>query len=321
MHTKISRQRFRGCIVGSALGDAIGNMAFAYPLGIPKHQYLTDLEQRISLLEDLTYTDDTAMVIGLCESILANGGIDEQHLGDTLATNFYKEPWRGYAAGPPIIFQRVNNQGLSYRKAAQSLFGGQGSYGNGAAMRIAPLALLYGHRQDLYSLVENCAAVTNAHAVGIDGAAIIAKAIAIAAYRREELTINNFIRPLQVFSRTPEMIEKLILLEDIYCHCNDTSVAARRLGTGTLASESVPFALYTFLCNQHSYKDCILQAGFHGGDSDTIAAMVGAISGVYLGENSLPLPWSHLENKNYLLQLSNDLHTLYNYPRSVLGIS
>ena len=96
------KSRFTGSIVGSALGDAIGQMAFVYD----------DINRLIRATQEaktLTYTDDTAMAIGIMESILAKGGIDPQHLGDTFMKNYQKEPWRGYASGPPVVFETAKN--------------------------------------------------------------------------------------------------------------------------------------------------------------------------------------------------------------------
>jgi poly(ADP-ribose) glycohydrolase ARH3 len=64
--------KFLGGKVGSALGDAIGELAFRYP---DRDRLIAVVEQA----ETLTYTDDTAMAIGLAESILEKNGIDSRH--------------------------------------------------------------------------------------------------------------------------------------------------------------------------------------------------------------------------------------------------
>jgi poly(ADP-ribose) glycohydrolase ARH3 len=56
------------------------------------------------------------------------------------AQNFAAEPWRGYGSGPPEIV-RVFGEGVPWDEAATRLFGGRGSSGNGAAMRVQPVAL------------------------------------------------------------------------------------------------------------------------------------------------------------------------------------
>ena len=166
-----------GGMIGSALGDAIGELAF--------HYRTRDLLcAQIDLHEPLTYTDDTAMAIGLAESIQRTGKIVSKDLGDTFSKNFFQEPWRGYASGPPAIFSLVEKTGISYEEAARRLFDGTGSFGNGGAMRIAPLALFFYDSPHLYEYACESAKVTHAHPVGMDGAAL--QAIAIAQATRQD---------------------------------------------------------------------------------------------------------------------------------------
>ncbi|MFQ6016182.1 MAG: ADP-ribosylglycohydrolase family protein, partial [Anaerolineae bacterium] len=105
------KSKFLGGMVGSALGDAIGEMAFR---GLGE----AALRSEIAQTDLLIYTDDTAMAIGLAESIIQLGRLDEGHLGDTFRANFKREPWRGYGAGPPTVFSLVERHGMSYSEAA-----------------------------------------------------------------------------------------------------------------------------------------------------------------------------------------------------------
>ena len=171
--------KFIGSMVGTALGDAIGELAFRYPV---KDELLSEVERR----ERLVYTDDTAMAIGLAESIAEVGGLDQRHLGDTFRANFQREPWRGYASGPPTVFSKVERQGMAYAEAAMTLYGGEGSFGNGAAMRIAPVGLFFHDAPDIYERARLSATVTHAHPIGIDGAAVQAQAVAQALKLRPE---------------------------------------------------------------------------------------------------------------------------------------
>ncbi|MBT8407071.1 MAG: ADP-ribosylglycohydrolase family protein, partial [Deltaproteobacteria bacterium] len=164
------RAKYLGAMLGSALGDAIGELAFQYP-------ERNTLSAVVESLAELRYTDDTAMAIGLASSLVEKGYLDGQNLGETFRRNFEQEPWRGYATGPPTIFSMVRSTGISYTKAAQSLFGGGGSFGNGAAMRIAPLGLFFHDSSEIYQQACGSAEVTHAHPVGKDGAAIQAWAV------------------------------------------------------------------------------------------------------------------------------------------------
>ena len=80
------------------------------------------------------------------------------------------------------------------------------------------------------------------------------------------------------------------------------------LGNGIEAFNSVPTAIYSFLAHPDSFVQAILHAIGLGGDTDTIAAMVGAISGAYLGFESIPSSWRNkLENRLYIEELAQEL--------------
>jgi poly(ADP-ribose) glycohydrolase ARH3 len=87
------------------------------------------------------FHDDTHMALALGRTLRDAGGtLDQQQLGDTFAEAYAAEPWRGYGAGPPRVFA-LARRGTSYVEAAGSLFDDTGSFGNGAAMRVTPVAL------------------------------------------------------------------------------------------------------------------------------------------------------------------------------------
>jgi poly(ADP-ribose) glycohydrolase ARH3 len=270
-------------MIGTAMGDAIGELAFT-------HRTAPDLRTKVARAETLVYTDDTAMAIGLAESIVQMGGIDQQHLGDTFRANFEREPWRGYAAGPPTLFALVERSGIAYAEAAQSLFGGQGSFGNGAAMRIAPVGLLYHTSSDLYEQVHASATVTHAHPVGVDGAAVLAKAIAQAMTLdpREPFPLEDLSQELASFTRTEEIRNKMALVNELLVEKVSPIVAGMALGPSVAAHESVPFAIYAFLRYCKSFEDCLFCAALNSGDRDTVGAMACAISGAYLGVEAIP---------------------------------
>ena len=284
--------KFLGSLIGSAIGDAIGELCFHFP---EKEELLSNLE-RASLLR---YTDDTAMAIGLAEAIIEKGDIDQRRLGDMFSQNFKREPWRGYASGPPTIFNMVQGLGIPYTEAARRLFGGTGSLGNGAAMRIAPVGLFFHNSSELYEKASASAEVTHAHPVGMDGAAIQALAVATATGLdpEKEFRADAFIRELIDSARTNEIREKIELVEDLIDGDVFPDMAADRIGRTVTVHESMPFAVYSFLRHPESMEDCLYCAIFHGGDRDTLGAMACAVSGAYLGIKGIPLSWREkLEN-------------------------
>lgn len=190
------RSKFLGGMLGSALGDAIGELAFSYP----SEKALWTIIKKTDLLQ---YTDDTAMALGIAESLGERGTIDPHHLGETFRKNFEREPWRGYGPGPPTVFTLVR-QGCSYQEAAQRLFGGEGSFGNGSAMRITPIGLFFYNSKDLFKRATQSAEVTHAHPLAKDGAAILAHAVAMAVSLNpeEEFPIDQCLSKLKKLPRT-----------------------------------------------------------------------------------------------------------------------
>jgi len=294
------RSKFLGGMVGSALGDAIGEMAF-------RAHKEADLRTKIAQRDTLVYTDDTAMAIGLAESIVQAGGLDPQHVGDTFRANFKREPWRGYAAGPPTVFSRVEREEASYEEAARSLFGGEGSFGNGAAMRIAPVGLFFHNSPDLYKEARRSASVTHAHPIGVDGAAVQAWAVAQAVTLdpQEPFPFEEFTQGITSFARTPEMRDKMALVRRLIATRCAPPDAARRLGRNVAVHESLPFALYAFLRHPQSFEACLLCATLNGGDRDTLGAMACAVSGAYLGAEAIPRAWwKKLEHRRQIEDLA-----------------
>lgn len=294
---------FQGGMLGSALGDAVGECAFQYSgeESLWRHVEETGL---------LSYTDDTAMALGLAECLLQQGDIDQQELGRIFRVNYEREPWRGYGPGPPAVFSRVMKSGISYRAAARMLFGGKGSLGNGAAMRIVALGLFYRHSGLLYEKARLSAEVTHSHPVGIDGAALQAIAVARAALLdpENEFPVPAFADGLIHAARTDIFKEKMTMVKDLLAEGALPDEAARVLGKSVAVHESMPFAVFSFLKNHQSFRETVACAVLHGGDRDTLGAMAGALSGAYLGVGAIPPDWrDKLENGNDVATLASRL--------------
>lgn len=294
------KKKFIGGLVGTAVGDAIGELAFRHP---SREKLLAAVDR----MRELEYTDDTAMAIGLAESIVEVGGLDQQHLGDTFRDNFGREPWRGYASGPPTVFSKVEREGVSYQEAARTLYGGEGSFGNGAAMRVAPVGLFFPDTPELYEMARLSASVTHAHLVGIDGAAVQARAVAqaVSLDPDDPFPSDEFLETLLDTARTGEIGRQLTLVGDLLEEDVSSERAARELGQGVAVHRSQPFALYCFLRHPGSFEQTLFCAILNGGDRDTLGAMACAISGAYLGVDAIPQAWREkVENRSAIEALA-----------------
>lgn len=292
--------KFVGCMLGCALGDALGS----------KYEGLFMDDITLTSTEFVgVWTDDTHMMIGVAESLIECGGFNGEHMAWTFVRNWQKEPWRGYGPGPPRVFRMILS-GVPWFEAAKRLYG-SGSLGNGGAMRIAPVALLYyDDEEKLREVAYRSAAITHAHELGMEGAAVQAYAIALAFRATGPFNPRDYLEEVASFSKSDVYRGKLKKAIQLL-HESDKRVVIRELGNGIEAPNSVPTAIYCFAINYDSYVKTVHYAVSLGGDADTIAAMAGAIAGAYHGEEGLPQEWvKKLEKAEYIKRLAKKLWSL-----------
>lgn len=297
--------RWRGALLGTALGDAVGA-----PFEGRRHVDRAEVEAWMAADAALTWTDDTAMTIGLARSLVRCGGrLEPQDLGDTFAAAYRAEPWRGYGAGPPTIFAAAA-EGTPYLAAAGALFGGSGSFGNGAAMRAAPAAVVAAGRPDEVERIARAQArVTHAHPLGEDGAALAALAVhAVAsATTAGDDHVAGAVSGVLGHLHTTEMRAAAETAIDLADTADPVTVAGA-LGNGIAAIEAVPAAIAAFLGAPDDAAAVLVRAVTIGGDTDTIAAMAGALAGARVGAAALPdRLLDRLEAREELVRLADDL--------------
>ena len=290
-----------------SLGDALGAPFEGSPT-----VNAADLAAWIHADAPLRWTDDTHMTIGVAESLIACGGFDGTHMAGRFVANHDAQPWRGYGAGPPIVFDALRH-GAAWDEPAAALFDGQGSFGNGAAMRAAPVGLFAAHDPaEAAQVARQTARITHAHELAQDGAAIQAYAVAwlaTVAPTPHWLTAMGLMQELRAVLRTDVFRAKLAAVERL-AGTAPAYEAAAALGTGIAAGEAVPAALFAFVRHIDSFTDAVTQAVQLGGDTDTIAAMTGALAGAFHGATAIPPHWrARLEACDRLEALADDLFT------------
>lgn len=148
-------------------------------------------------------TDDSEMAISITEVLKMYGYINQDALARRFAWRFERDPDRGYGKMTRIQLREMIG-GANWQDTAANAFGGQGSMGNGAAMRVAPLGAYWADdAQQLVSDAENSARVTHTHAEGVAGAVAVAAAAAAAVQLRAEPGIN---RVDQFFKKVLELV-------------------------------------------------------------------------------------------------------------------
>ena len=306
MIRQVLKSKYLGALTGTSIGDA---------LGAPFEGWLSVKPQEIEAMGDrrqvLTYTDDTHMMIGVAESLIRNNGFDGEDMAHTFARNYELEPFRSYGPGSPHVFRLIRS-GEAWDKAAQKLYYG-GSYGNGSAMRIAPIGVFYhDNSYRLREVAHKSSQITHAHQLGKEGAALQAYAIALATNLESSPAFDrgDFLAKLTDYAQAIEYKQKMESVKKLLA-TSDRARVADELGNGIEAFNSVPTAIYSFLAQPDSFFEAVLCAISLGGDTDTIGAMTGAISGAYLGVESIPDRWRNkLENRDYIEELASRLGSL-----------
>ncbi|MCI0649559.1 MAG: ADP-ribosylglycohydrolase family protein [Chloroflexi bacterium] len=264
---------------GLSVGDAFGECFFSQQLPPAGEQLLPSGRWR--------WTDDTHMALSIVEVLQEYGRIDPDALAQAFARRFHQDPSRGYAGGAIALLDRLAH-GEAWQEVAPSLFNG-GSYGNGGAMRAAPIGAFF--RGDPAQAAEEArlsAIVTHAHPEGQAGAIAVAAAAAIAASSSPPQG-QHFLQETLAFiseSQTRQGIQVALAIP-----ADDLERAASQLGTGyrVSAQDTVPFCLWAAAYHLDDYEAALWWTVRGLGDRDTTCAIVGGI--VALSAGSVPAEW------------------------------
>lgn len=294
-----SIERTRVSLLGLAVGDAFGSMLDGYGAELARRA----AKRLISMKRPWRWTDDTAMAISVVESLQERGTIDPDELASAFARRFDREPDRGYGAGADKLLRRVV-AGTGWRDAAASLFGGQGSYGNGAAMRAAPIGAFFApDLERVRTEALRSAEPTHAHPDGAAGAVAVAVAAAIATVG--ELPRDAMIGEVARWTPAGPTRDRLLRADQLGL-AFDVQFAGEELGTGAnvTSRDTVPFSVWAAVRHLDSYEDALWTATAHPGldlapnvisnfaiDRDTVGAIVGSIVVCATGVEGIPLLW------------------------------
>jgi ADP-ribosylglycohydrolase len=265
------RARSWASLVGTAVGDALGDQL-----------YLRENAERRRLpAAPWRWTDDTEMACSVFHVLDRHGHIDP----DALATSFvaHYDADRGYGTGIDTMMRDVA-RGADLRELAAQTFGGTGSWGNGGAMRIAPLGAWFtGDPARAAAEAEVAARVTHTHPEGVAGA--IATAVAAA------------VEPAHLFDEVLRHTPPGLVHDGVRTAAElggaDPAEAAEKLGTGgqVSAPDTVPLALWVVARHPDDYEEAIWTVAPLAEDVDTLCAIVGGIIAGRVGEDGIPAAW------------------------------
>ncbi|MFF5720414.1 ADP-ribosylglycohydrolase family protein [Streptomyces buecherae] len=262
-------QRAHASLRGLAVGDALGSQFF-----VPANY--ARLQARALPPGSWQWTDDTEMACSVLAVLATHGRIDQ----DALAASFaeHHDFDRGY--GPAVNrMLRLVREGADWRELAAALFNGQGSWGNGAAMRIAPLGAWYaGDAEQATHQAEISAYTTHQHREAVAGAMAVAAAAALVAAPGGPGDPARLLDDVVALVPRSAVQAGLRRARDMLDFADPVTVAAV-LGCGrrTSAHDTVPFALWAAAGNLASFEQAFWVTAQAGGDVDTTCAIVGGV--------------------------------------------
>ncbi|MCF8825634.1 ADP-ribosylglycohydrolase family protein [Xanthomonas campestris] len=275
--------RFRGCLLGLAVGDAVGTtLEFCAPGSFTP---ITDMHGGGPFaLRAGQWTDDTSMALCLAHSLLYRQGFDAADQMNRYC-NWYQH---GYLSSTGTCF----DIGGTVRQALERYLDGGPAFsgsddprsaGNGSLMRLAPVAMFYAQRpEQLGERAADSSRTTHAAPEALDACRLFAFQLraALLGSGRDEV-----LRPAALPSQslvTPAIGALLVRVH--------ASVARAQIrGTGYVV-DALSAALWCFATTD-TFADAVLRAANLGDDADTTAAICGQLAGAFYGIDGIPAAW------------------------------
>ncbi|MET7855344.1 ADP-ribosylglycohydrolase family protein [Streptomyces avermitilis] len=254
---------------GLAVGDALGSQFF-----VPAHYPL--LKRREAPPGPWRWTDDTEMTCSVVAVLAAHHRIDQDALARSFAEHL--DPDRGYGAAVARLLRQVG-EGGDWRELASALFKGLGSWGSGAAARIAPLGAWYADDPEQAThQAEISAYPTHQHREAVVGTMAVAAAAALAADPAGPPSAEALLDGVIALVPKSAVGAGLRRARDMLDY-GDAATVAAVLGCGrrTTAHDTVPFALWSAARALSDYEHAFWTTARVGGDVVTTCAIVGGV--------------------------------------------
>lgn len=293
--------RFRGCLVGLAVGDALGAPV--------EGMWPDEIQRRYGRVTELfgggwlglgagEWTDDTAMMLCIARSIVEQGRFD----ADDVALKFlgwFEAGALGIGRTTYVALDALS-RGASWRdagKIAHERLGGM-SAGNGSIMRCAPVALLDGKdREKLIGDSIDSSVITHWDPRACWGAVALNLAIAHLLYDGKDGIIEKLERKIE----QPDVRQALVKVE---------KMRMEDIVPSGFVLDTLEAALWCFL-KTSSFEDALVTAVNLGGDTDTIGAVCGALAGACYGLGQIPTRWQQpLAGRLEIVELADRIYEL-----------
>jgi ADP-ribosyl-[dinitrogen reductase] hydrolase len=299
--------RYRGSMMGLAVGDAVGAAVEFMPPGT--FAPLTDMVGGGPFgLNPGEWTDDTSMALCLAESLVERNGFDPaDQLGRYL--RWYRDGYRSSTG-------RCFDIGNTVRKALERYEGQRCTYcgspdpreaGNGSLMRLAPVPLYYA--RDPLAAIQRAAEssrTTHGAAEAVDGCRYFAGLIigALDGTAKEELLGDRY-SPVPGYWDAHPLAPGI---DEVARGSFRRRQPPQIQGTGYVV-RSLEAALWAFHTTDSFAEGCLAAANL-GNDADTTAAIYGQLAGAYYGMDAIPAAWHQIiAMRGLILDLADALHS------------
>lgn len=280
---QLAQKSLTGIAVGNAFGDSFFRERDSVELAL-SNQEIPETQWR--------YTDDTIMAIPLLKSLEQFNDINQDYIAQEFAENYFNDRHRGY--GPSMHRKLMNiKENGNWLEISKASFNGQGSMGNGGAMRVALVgAYFYDDLKKVTEAAKLSCEITHYHTEAVAGA--ISTAIATAICVREEnfTDKDNWLNEVIEYTPESDLKYKLIKIKTLpKSYHVKTIVSALGNGTKMTAQDTVPLTLWNVYHNINDFESTLWNTVSALGDRDTTCAIAGGISIMSSKEENIPKQW------------------------------
>lgn len=278
--------RFVGCLVGGAVGDALGRMTESLPRWVVKGRFGTVRDFHPGLLRWVrstgSVTDDTQLTLAIAGAVGADGHLSEAELTRRFAQ------WFDHRVGPGLA--TIGSVRRLRRGSPWLVAGDRKSAGNGGVMRVAPVGLVWCHTPETRDVEAAISSVgTHAHPLALRGAQVVASLVAMAISRIGESPAGLV---AALAAAEPNGPWREALLAVVALNGVPTPEGLRRTGTTGFVIETVKASLFLFQSLGDDPEAALVAAANGGGDTDSIGAVLGNVIGAWHGYAALPRRWT-----------------------------
>lgn len=290
--------RYRGSLLGLAVGDAVGTTLEFKPPGT-----FTPIKDMVGggpfQLKPGEWTDDTSMALCLAETLIEKQGFDPVHQLQKYL-QWYRQghlssTGRCFDIGGTVqqALRRFEDTGEPFCGSIDPL-----SAGNGSIMRLAPVPLFYAADfEDAIAKAKDSSRTTHGAATAVDACRYLAALIvgAINGISKEELLESRYSSISNYWENNPLVEEIDEIATGSFKHRQPPEIK----GTGYVV-KSLEAALWAFYHSNSFAEGCLLAVNL-GDDADTTGAVYGQLAGAFYGEEGIPKSWREKLAKHDLI--------------------